>query len=200
MFVWWFFSFVLLLLLLLLFYSDPIRWSIRWSDPMIPSDDPSDDPVRWSNPDFVDAALRCAKIGTRTQNVSIEKSCLTVDLTINCEFWRTVTSPKTFCWPVFVLNFACIERLNFDESRRICLFVMTSQIIILSGSHWKMKDSPTLILVKGKRLSAGESSKAFTFARKSHRNEIEIWRTLLAMCKLSFLGWNLHTVLVLRPC
>ena len=46
----------------------------------------SDDPVRCSDPDFVDAALRCAKIGTRTQNVSIEKSCLTVDLTINCEF------------------------------------------------------------------------------------------------------------------
>ena len=52
----------------------------------IRSDDPSDDPVRCSDPDFVDAALRCAKIGTRTQNVSIEKSCLTVDLTINCEF------------------------------------------------------------------------------------------------------------------
>lgn len=36
-----------------------------------------------------------------------------------------------------------------------------TQIIILSGSHWKklillMKDSPTLILVKGKRLSVGE--------------------------------------------
>ena len=46
----------------------------------------SDDLVRCSDPDFVDAALRCAKIGTRTQNVSIEKSCLTVDLTINCEF------------------------------------------------------------------------------------------------------------------
>ena len=73
-----------------------------------------------------------------------------------------------------MLNFACIERLNFGESRQICLFVMTSQIIILSGSHWKMKASPTLILVKGKGLSAGESSKAFTIARKSHRNEIEI--------------------------
>ena len=68
------FCFVLLLLLLLFFF-----FSIR-------SDDPSDDPVRCSDPDFVDAALRCAKIGTRTQNVSIEKSCLTVDLTINCEF------------------------------------------------------------------------------------------------------------------
>ena len=39
-----------------------------------------------------------------------------------------------------------------------------------------MKYSTTLILVKGKRLSAGESSKAFTFARKYPRNEIEISR------------------------
>ena len=85
-----------------------------------------------------------------------------------------VTSPKTFCWPVSVLHFACLERLNFDESRRISSFVIMTQVIILSGSHWEMKFSTTLILVKGKRLSAGESSKAFTFARKSHRNEIEI--------------------------
>jgi len=34
--------------------------------------------------------------------------------------------------------------------------------MILSNSHWQMKYSTTLILVKGKRLSAGESSKAFT--------------------------------------
>ena len=54
------------------------------------------------------------------------------------------------------------------------------QVIILSGSHWKIKFSTTLTLVKGlvkgKRLSAGESSKGFTFARKCHRNEIEISR------------------------
>ena len=76
-----------------------------------------------------------------------------------------VTSPKTFCWLVSVLNFACTERLNFGESRCISSFVMATEIIILSGSHWKMKDLTTLILVKGKQLSAGESSKAFTFAR-----------------------------------
>ena len=62
------------------------------------------------------------------------------------------------------------------------------QVIILSGSHWKIKYSTTLTLVKGlvktlvkglvkeKRLSAGDSSKGFTFARKCQRNEIEISR------------------------
>ena len=79
-----------------------------------------------------------------------------------------------------MLNFACIERLNFDEPRCICLFVTTTQIIIPSGSHRKMKDSPTLILVKGKRLSAGESSIAFNFARKSHRNEIKVIMAYIA--------------------
>ena len=74
----------------------------------------------------------------------------------------------------------CLYRtLNFDESRRIS-FAITMQVIILSGSHWKIKYSTTLTLVKGsvkgKRLSAGESSKGFTFARKCHRNEIEISR------------------------
>ena len=82
-----------------------------------------------------------------------------------------VTSSKTFCWPVSVLNFACIEHFNFDKSRRICLFVMTMQIIILFSSHSKMKDSPTPILVKGKQLSAGENSNPFTIARRSHRNK-----------------------------
>ena len=75
----------------------------------------------------------------------------------------------------------CLYRtLNFDESRRISSFAITMQVIILSGSHWKIKYSTTLTLVKGlvkgKRLSAGESSKGFTFARKCHRNEIEISR------------------------
>ena len=48
-----------------------------------------------------------------------------------------VTSPKTFCWPVSVLNFACKEILNFKESCCISLFAMTTQIILLSGSDWK---------------------------------------------------------------
>jgi len=54
---------------------------------------------------------------------------------------------------------------------------MMMKIIILSGSHWKMEHAPTLILVKGKWLLACESSKAFTFARKSLCNKIETWHT-----------------------
>ena len=95
---------------------------------------------------------------------------------MSSEKW--VTSPKTFCWPVSELNFACIDSLNFDKSWHISSFAITTQVIILSGSHWKTKYSTTLILVKGlvkgKRLLAGESSKAFTFARKCHRNQIKI--------------------------
>ena len=75
-----------------------------------------------------------------------------------------------------MLHFACLERLNFDESSHISPFVITTRVIKLSGSHWIMKFSTTLIIVKGKQLSAGESSKAFTFARKCHRNQIKISR------------------------
>ena len=88
-----------------------------------------------------------------------------------------------------MLNFSCIESLNFDESRHICLFVMTTQIIILSGSHWKMKDSPTLILVKGKWLSAGEISNTFTFARRSHPNMAYVSRdvqTVISQLKFAY--------------
>ena len=94
-----------------------------------------------------------------------------------------------------MLNFACIELLNLDESCSIYLFVITMKIMILPNSHKWNNYSTTLILVKGKWLSAGESSKAFTFARKSHRNEIEISR-IACDVQLSFLGWNFHTLLV----
>ena len=75
---------------------------------------------------------------------------------------------------------------------------MTMEIIIFSGSHWKMKDSTTLILVKGKQLSAGESSKAFTFATNLIQMKSKcIAFTGSSQCLNCHLGWNLHTVLVL---
>ena len=88
-----------------------------------------------------------------------------------------------------MLNFAFIEHLNFDESHRISSFVITTQVIILSGSHWKMKYSTTLILVNGLVKVNG-----FQLVRvQKHlpllENLIETkskYRVWLAMFKLSF--------------
>ena len=60
-----------------------------------------------------------------------------------------MSSEKRLHLPKRFAELCLYKTLNFDESRRISSFAITMQVIILSGSHWKIKYSTTLTLVKG---------------------------------------------------